>query len=211
MYYIFPDIHGQYEKLEGMLTKTGFQFKNGTWKNPNATALFLGDFIDRGTSNGKVLDTIRGMIENGQAQAVMGNHELNAINYHTNNLEGTDGLRTRNDKNTKQHKTFLDEFPLGAKHTQHQLAFMKTLPLAIDLPELRIIHAAWDEKTLSFIEKEMGGTLILSDKLTYQIGNYKSPLGKAIEYVTKGPEIILPNGYGFHDKEGTLRDYIRII
>lgn len=207
MYIIFPDIHGQYEKLEHQLRKTGFVLKNGAWQHPTHTALFLGDFIDRGTRNGDVLNTVRGMIDRGSAMAVMGNHELNALFYHTDAHNG-DGLRVRDAKNTKQHAAFLAEFPLGAPETQAQLDFIKTLPLALDLPDTRAVHACWDQASLDVI-KDALGNWSLEHADFHACADLDTDLGKAIEQVTKGPELALPPGYGVHDKEGTRRTRIR--
>jgi len=49
--------------------------------------IFLGDFIDRGRRFRQVLEIVRPMIEEGSALSVMGNHELNALAYHTEDPE----------------------------------------------------------------------------------------------------------------------------
>ena len=41
-------------------------------------ALFLGDYLDRGPEIREVLHTVRGMVEAGDALAILGNHESNA-------------------------------------------------------------------------------------------------------------------------------------
>lgn len=207
MYYIFPDIHGQYEKLEPMLRACGFTPYRGSWRNPHAKALFLGDFVDRGPENGKVLKTVRAMIDSGDALAVMGNHELNAIMYHTDSETG-DGLRARNEKNTQQHASFLAEFPYGRAQTREQLDFLMTLPLALQLDGLRLVHACWDDTSLKTIERHLGG-LILTQECLIDASNEHTELGAAVERVTKGPELALPEGYVVHDKEGTRRTRVR--
>lgn len=207
MYIIFPDIHGQYEKLEHQLRKTGFAFKNGAWQHPTHTAVFLGDFIDRGPRNGDVLDTVRAMVERGSAHAIIGNHELNAIMYHTDSATG-DGLRTRDAKNTKQHASFLAEFPVDDPKTTAQINFMKSLPMAVELDTARIVHACWDQGSLDIIQNALG-SLSLEHADIAACADLDTDLGKAIERVTKGPELALPRGYGVHDKEGTRRTRIR--
>ena len=45
--------------------------------------LFLGDFIDRGPSIPRTLKIVKAMVDAGEALAIMGNHEYNALLYHT--------------------------------------------------------------------------------------------------------------------------------
>ncbi|WP_439156001.1 metallophosphoesterase [Yoonia sp.] len=85
MYDIIPDIHGQAAKLKGALTELGYRMRNGAWRHsdPNRRVVLLGDFIDRGPKNGEVICIVRSMLDAGTTSAVMGNHELNAIHFHT--------------------------------------------------------------------------------------------------------------------------------
>lgn len=45
--------------------------------------IFLGDFIDRGPKIRETLQIVRAMVDAGTALAVMGNHEYNAICFHS--------------------------------------------------------------------------------------------------------------------------------
>ncbi len=115
MHDIIPDIHGQADKLKAALTNLGYQDRKGAWRHsdPDRTAVFLGDYIDRGPENGAVIDIVRRMVDAGTAQAIMGNHELNAIQFHTTHPDTGEPLREHSEKNFRQHATFLDELPLG--------------------------------------------------------------------------------------------------
>jgi len=114
---IIPDIHGQAEKLRLALQNLGWRRNGTTWLHPepDRQIVFLGDFIDRGPES---------------AQAIMGNHELNALLFHTADPETGAPLRLHDVGNCDQHKNFLNEFPLGASHTKNVLDWMKGLPLA---------------------------------------------------------------------------------
>ena len=108
MYDIIGDIHGRALELEALLTKLGYRLAGSSFRHENRRAVFLGDFVDRGPHQRRVLDIVRPMVSEGSALAVMGNHEFNAIAYHT--PDGNGGyLRSRNAKNTHQHRAFLDE------------------------------------------------------------------------------------------------------
>ena len=47
-YDLVGDIHGQGDKLEGLLDHLGYRLRDGAYRHPSRTAIFLGDFIDRG-------------------------------------------------------------------------------------------------------------------------------------------------------------------
>lgn len=108
-YDIIGDIHGYAQYLEKLLLKLGYKEQDGFFKHPVRTAIFVGDLIDRGPENIRVVQIVRAMVEAGSAKAIMGNHEYNAICFHT--PDGNGGyLRPHTDKNRKQHRAFLDEY-----------------------------------------------------------------------------------------------------
>lgn len=80
---IIGDNHGQAAKLEGLLAKLGYHETGGVYRHPDRRILFLGDYIDRGPSVRRVLQIVRAMVEAGEAVALAGNHEVNAVHYHT--------------------------------------------------------------------------------------------------------------------------------
>ena len=82
-YDIIGDIHGQAGKLEALLRTLGYRDTAGAWRHPERQAIFVGDFIDRGPAQVRSVHIVRRMVDAGAALAVMGNHELNAIAWHT--------------------------------------------------------------------------------------------------------------------------------
>jgi len=103
MYDIIGDIHGQAGELEELLTKLGYGCIGGVYRHDTRQVIFLGDFIDRGPHQRRVLNLVRAMVADGTALAVMGNHEFNAIAFYT--PDGSGGhLRPRNEKNVHQHR-----------------------------------------------------------------------------------------------------------
>ena len=112
---IIPDIHGQAEKLRLALKNLGWRRNGTTWVHPepDRQIVFLGDFIDRGPENGAVIRIVRELMDAGRAQAIMGNHELNAIHFHMEDPDTGTPLRPHSQDNLEQHESFLREFPLG--------------------------------------------------------------------------------------------------
>lgn len=211
MHDIIPDIHGQYDKLEAALTGLGYRHKGGAWRHstPARTCVFLGDFIDRGPRNADVLHLVRNMMDAGTAVAIMGNHELNAIHYHTLHPETGAPLRARSRKNSRQHQSFLAEFPLGHSATADALGWMKTLPLFLELDGFRASHACWEVGRVEKLKQETANG-VLSEAQFVAAANEAHPLNTLVETLTKGPEAPLPEGYSFADKDGNRRSEVRI-
>ncbi|MBW0158396.1 metallophosphoesterase [Sedimentimonas flavescens] len=211
MHDIIPDIHGQADKLRQRLSALGYQERSRVWRHPDPDRIcvFLGDFIDRGPKNGEVIDIVRRMLDAGTARAIMGNHELNAIHYHTTDPRTGDGVRPRSTKNSHQHQSFLNEFPLGGAGTRDLIAWMKSLPLFLEFDTFRVVHACWDEARISELRAHTPNG-ILNDDQFIAAADPTTQLFDLVETATKGPEYPLPGGWGFHDKDGTWRDQVRI-
>jgi Calcineurin-like phosphoesterase len=227
-YDIIGDIHGHAEKLEALLSKLGYRNTCGAWRHPERKAIFVGDFIDRGPSQVCSVNTVRRMVEAGTALAVMGNHELNAIAWHTRDPRH-DGkhLRPHPDdcpeygkKNKEQHEAFLAEVKDGTGLHDEIIDWFLTLPLWLDLPELRVIHACWHEPFMMWLSPRLHEGRYLTRDLMVEAtdepkdkaekDNATPSVFKAVEALTKGIEIPLPAGYQFRDKYGHVRHRVRV-
>ncbi|AKO64874.1 hypothetical protein VI34_04465 [Methylophilales bacterium MBRSG12] len=205
---IIGDIHGQALELQKLLLKLGYQETNGIYQHPERKVIFLGDFIDRGNYQRRVIDIVRPMIDDGHALAVMGNHEYNAISFATEDPNGG-FLRKHSDKNLKQHQAFLDAYASDTDEYLELLSWFKTLPLWIDLGNLRIIHACWDPDLIQTVIDNYQQPY-LTDEFLFLSAYKENWEYQAIETLLKGKEISLPSGKSFLDKEGNERTEIRI-
>lgn len=189
----------------------GYQKRNGAWRHadPARSCVFLGDFIDRGPRNEDVIRLVRGMLDAGTALAVMGNHELNAIHFHTKNPETGAPLRAWSEKNQRQHQSFLHEFPPESEKAREAIAWMHTLPLILEIDGFRAVHACWDEARVAKLESHTTNG-VLSEAQLIQVANSGHILNDLVETVTKGPELPLPNGHTFADKDGNRRAEVRV-
>lgn len=207
-YDIIGDIHGHARTLAALLEKLGYAPEGGTWRHPQRKLIFLGDFIDRGPHQRETLEIVRPMVENGAALSVMGNHEFNAIAFATESGQG-DHLRPRNKKNCGQHAAFLEAYPVGSADYDDVIAWFSTLPLWLDLKELRVVHACWDRQLMARISRGFDGA-----RLTPNLLRQSSTRGRwefeAVETLLKGKEIPLPEGHHFLDQYGTKRRHIRV-
>src|SRR5258707_1196136 len=84
------------------------------------------------------------MCEAGAAIAVMGNHEFNAIGWAAQNRDGG-FLRSHSKKNASQHAKFLRQIGEDAADHKDALSWFRSLPIWLDLPGLRVVHACWHE------------------------------------------------------------------
>ena len=209
---IIPDIHGQAEKLRLALGNLGWRRSGTSWSHPELgrKIVFLGDFIDRGPENGAVIRIVRELIDAGRARAVMGNHELNALHFHSVDPErnGTP-LRPHDAKNLSQHASFLKEFPLGAVQTIEVLNWMRGLPLFIEEPGFRAVHAAWIEAAVRDLRLHTVDGVLDEDQLI-RAARRGDVLHDIAETLAKGPEHPLPPGFSFTDKGGHERKDVRL-
>jgi hypothetical protein len=141
--------------------------------------------------------------------AVMGNHEYNAICYHTPSKNGQGWLRERSPKNVKQHSATLASFQDFPDEWKNYLAWFMTLPVFLDLGPLRIVHACWDNNNVEMLNNRLKGNCLNHDYL-YQSAIRKSDEYNWIENILKGFELTLPNHVKYTDKDGFVRGEIRV-
>ena len=213
---IIPDIHADIDRLTRTLSHLGYRETDECWFHPEVrTAAFLGDFIDVGTQNAAVISLVRAMERHGQAIAVMGNHELNALLYHQqgeNPDAPSDGyMRAHSEDNTRQHQTFLNEFPVGDTRTAEVLDWFMTLPLFVDLPGARLIHAFWDDVGIELIRRRtVDRRLRRCDLQELAFEKDGTAFARAVLLSLKGPETELPAGVSFRDRSGQQRTAVRL-
>lgn len=213
-YDIIGDVHGCADQLEALLAQLGYQIDSGTreYRHPDRQAVFVGDLIDRGDGQLRVLQVVKDMVDTGSAHIVMGNHEFNALDYHREHPTGSGKyLRPWSEKNTKQHKAFLDQ--VTGEDRRRYLDWFATLPLWLDLDGLRVVHACWHEESMKVVQQHCGTSAPFTDPGHLVAANTKGePLYHAIEKLLKGPEIsLVEHGQPeYKDKDGHARAKARI-
>jgi hypothetical protein len=214
MYDVIGDIHGHADKLEALLAEMGYLKAGRGYKAPvGRQAVFLGDLIDRGPTQIRVLEIARAMVESGDALCILGNHELNAIGFMTPCRENpNEFLRPRTAKNRKQHGEFLDQVDEGSDQHKGWIEWFKTLPLFLDLGGIRAVHGTWNDVAVAQVNRvywdQSGGRM--SDDFLY--GSYvkSSELMAARKLLTCGVEWDLPDGMFIQGKGGEQHGEIRI-
>lgn len=225
-YDIIGDIHGHADKLEALLQRMGYRLRQGAWRHSQRTAIFVGDFIDRGSRGVETVQLVRAMVDAGAALAVMGNHELNAIAWHTpDHRDPGEYLRTHfrkpwGKKNRTQHASFLAQVEHNPALHADLVAWFMTLPLWLDMKGLRVVHACWHAPFIDWLKPYLRDGRFLTPKLMIDAttepkdatekDSSAPSIFKAVEALTKGIEIQLPGSHRFQDKDGHTRDRMRV-
>jgi hypothetical protein len=213
-YDIVGDIHGNAAKLISLLKALGYRDHGGVWRQAGHQVIFVGDFIDRGPRQLETLGIVRRMIDGGHALATMGNHELNAIAWYLPDPRSSGHhLRPRHgpvgEKNRRQHEGFLLEVEGRPEHDEW-IDWFLTLPLWLELPGIRVVHACWHPEHMAWLAPRLLPGERLNADLVEAASRRNSPEYRAIECLLKGLEVELPSGHAFVDKDGHSRMNVRI-
>ena len=210
---IIGDIHGQAGPLVSLLHKLGYREKGGDWRYPGGgrQVIFVGDYIDRNANACRVMNIVRRMTENEEALAVMGNHEFNAVAYHTPDPDKPgEYLRPHSEKNQIQHAAFLEEMEGDEAAHDEAIGWFRTLPMWLDLGELRVVHASWVERHHVTVEGVADPDAHLSETLLVRGSRKDTAEYEAVECLLKGLEVHMPEGVGYRDSYGHLRTKARV-
>lgn len=203
---LIGDVHGYADELRALLGRLGYEQQAGVYRHPDRSVIFLGDFVDRGPQIAEGLAIARSMVEAGTAFAVMGNHELNALAFHTPDpATPSEYFRRHTAKNIRQHSATLDQLSPGelASH----LAWFRTLPLWLEFEGLRVVHACWDNESVAAVGK---ADVAAADGFVPAACSDQGRLFAAVETLTKGKEAALPAGVNQLDSEGQPRSQFRL-
>lgn len=196
---VIGDVHGCHRQLIELLHALGYRDDTGSFRHPLRRVIFVGDLIDRGPEQLQVIDTVRAMQKAGSAHVIMGNHEFNAVCWST--PDGEAGfLRRHTDKNRKQHNEFLTQIGEGSPTHTDVIGWFRTLPLWLEIDGVRVVHACWDSAAIDSLGSpnlDPDGFIAASER--------DSDMYRWVENLCKGPEVQLPVGHEFSDKDGHLR------
>jgi len=215
MYDIIGDIHGYATPLKRMLEKLRYKKIKGTWHHPDRKVIFVGDYIDRGPEIPETLEIIKGMVDTDNAIALMGNHEYNALAYHT--VIAGKPLRKHNEQNTHQHQATLEQFSKYPEEWQMYLQWFYTLPLFFEDERIRVVHACWDDDHIQWLKDRQKSVTHSRNRITSNYVTLDEELLVAshdktkqaytvIEETLKGKEFDIPAKYAWLDKDGHLRN-----
>lgn len=146
---IVGDIHGEIGALDALLERLGY---TPDGRHPRGRRLvFLGDLVDRGADSPAVVEQVAEMVAAGRAQCVLGNHELNLV---------CDARKEGNGwfwPAETDHDLAAGKFKQPARATdsqrKHFLRWFDTLPVALERPDLRVVHACWYDDAIQRLRR----------------------------------------------------------
>ncbi len=140
---IVGDVHGEIDALRSLLAHLGYTH-GGREHAEGRRLVFVGDLCDRGPDSPAVIQLVRELVEGGAAQCIVGNHELNVLRgalKHGNAWI----MKPELDENTHDYACAVASTPQRSSF----VSFFRTLPLALERPDLRVVHAAWDDEAIA--------------------------------------------------------------
>lgn len=221
---LIGDIHGHADALVALLRRLGYRERHGAWRQPGRQVIFVGDFIDRGPRQLETVAIARAMVDAGSALAVVGNHEFNAIAWslpdpaHPGEYLRAHHTPPRGERHRRQHQAFLDALR-GPDQHRELIEWFLTLPLWLELPGLRVVHACWRARAIDWLRPLLTPEARLTEALMEPacrppadpaaLHDDSLSLFKAVEVLLKGIEVPLPPPHTFTDKDGHVRHWTR--
>ena len=204
---LIGDLHGHATPLRALLSRWGYlPDMRGVHRHPaGRKVLFLGDYVDRGPEIPAVLRLVRGMVEAGQAVALMGNHEFNAVALE----HRVDSRPLRPDSKRYQHADSLRQLAAAGEDHAEWLAWFRTLPLWHEQTGFRAVHACWDAAAIALLQGTLKEGWLRPDDWD-RLAEPEAPLARAVELLLKGPEATLPGGRRLRDADGRERGEERV-
>lgn len=144
---IVGDVHGEIDALKTLLHQLGYD-KAGNHPQ-HRRLVFLGDLVDRGPDSIGVVQLVMKLMENGKAQCVLGNHELNIIVNKP--MHGNGWIIQPNEKDPLENNP---DYAANQAIAPTLINFLKQLPLALENDDLRITHACWNQAAIDTLKKQ---------------------------------------------------------
>jgi hypothetical protein len=207
-YDIIGDVHGFATLLKKLLKAMGYSRTDGAWKHPHRTAVFIGDFINRGPEIRETLQIVRSMTQGGSALTILGNHEYSAILYHIKDSNGM-YLSRHIAGNRNQIQSTLTAFKSYKEEWREYLSWFRTLPFFIDLGKIRIAHAYWNDVEMQYLSEFIPQGRLKKSFLR-SIHENQQPAASMIYKTLKGLEFQCPPDLILKCNKGTSRKVFRM-
>jgi hypothetical protein len=134
------DVHGEIQALHDLMDRLGYR-KDGVHLD-GRRLVFLGDLTDRGPDSPAVFSLVQQLVNEGLAQCVLGNHDLNILlgekKFDNSWFFGTE---------FRHEGSVIPQALIQDDSTRRLVRdFFGRLPLALERPGLRVVHACWSSE-----------------------------------------------------------------
>lgn len=140
---VIGDVHGELPALMSLGRELGYR---EDWTHPEGRKLiFLGDLVDRGAYSLETAELVHSLALAERAVCIMGNHEYNLV-AHDLRVPGYEHPKTSN-------RPTIEDQQQHPERWRAVLEFFRTLPMALEFPELRLVHACWHKPSMGLLEQ----------------------------------------------------------
>ncbi|MGB0958230.1 MAG: serine/threonine protein phosphatase, partial [Litorivicinus sp.] len=149
----------------------------------------------------------RSMVEAGSATWVLGNHEIDVMGL----MLGEPGTPYLAHTRNRLRKATATLRAMEHAELRSLCEWLRYCPLWIDRPDLRAIHACWDDAAVRAVRLNSSSATdgVIAPEQWH--GVYRSgALQAAVSRLVRGPSLPLPNGQSMVSRDGTARKSFRV-
>ena len=162
---VVGDIHGEIAALDALLARLGYN-RDGRHRS-GRQLVFVGDLVDRGANSPAVVERVADMVVAGRAQCVLGNHELNLLLG--DHKEGNGWFYPTADDHDQARGRFPHSVRASDSQRGHFLEWFATLPIALERPDLRVVHACWHPPHIEALRNDRRPVVEIHDDYSARI------------------------------------------
>lgn len=210
-YDIIGDVHGRADLLADLLKKLGYNCKDGYYRHPTRQAIFLGDLLDRGAQVFETVAIVRKMVERGAAYMVLGNHEYMMIAYCTAapDYYPFDHLWPHSPRLEATLQKTLLAFPPDSEPAQDLVNWLRGLPLYLEFPHFRAVHACWDNDYVKVLDRINPRNNLRDDQFLYATAMPDKHEHTLLYRMLNGTFLKYPEGKNITTADGWQRNRFR--
>ena len=192
---IVGDVHGEIDALRDLLCVLGHSVEKP--HSAGRRLAFVGDLTDRGPDSPTVVELVRQLVDAGQAQCVLGSHELNLL---------------LGDRKHDNHWFFGEPWSLAGKEhpptpavlaidavRARVLAFFGMLPLALERDDVRVVHLCWEDE-MTEGARQSSDVITLCERFRDRIeaehraGSDLDEIDRELDHQNRNPVKVLTSG-----------------
>lgn len=207
---LIGDIHGCGHSLALLLERLGYQRQSGVYRHPRRKVIFVGDVIDRGPRIREAVDIVRTMVEAGEAEFIMGNHEYNYLCFRTRSEKEPDRyLRDHTPRNQRIVQETLSQYANHPEDERDLLNWIIDRPLFLEYDALRVVHACWHTELIRQLREQVS----FSGRVDMDFVQRSTELGsfehRVMDRLLRGTHLRLPNAEAMVSNDGFKRSFFR--
>lgn len=209
-YDLIGDVHGCAHTLAHLLENLGYRLQGGVWRHSRRQVIFLGDIIDRGPRIREALHLVHDMVDHGQAYCIMGNHEFNALGWHTPAPpeSGKSFVREHTPRYAMLLQHTFEQFEHYPEEWQAFRDWFLELPLFLEAERFRVVHACWDNAVIERLRPRLDQGRM--DRAFLCAAAFDGGFAaKALDRLLRGTDMPLPEGLTLTSAEGFTRSFFR--